>query len=407
MKSVAIVALLLLCVCSVCSAKMLDLKLEDLQALTKKAAKDEVFLVEFYAPWCHHCTDLFPVLEELSMEMEAEYGDKVKVGKLNAVVDKMALEEAGLEAKGFPTIRLWYDAAWHRYSGSRSKEHMTDTIRRMRAPTVDVFASFEALQARARDDEGQDNFVFVFQPGKDKKNAAVSKETLHLFEQVATEFKLVASFASLKQGGPGPHPRIMKVVHAGGGRELRVQLAHTFDEAPDQEFVKKWVAEHNHGVMTTFDNSNFKRLGSLGKFVVAAVLDGPEESHFALDFEAEVMSRSDAHHTKAVYGILDGSRWKQFTKRYNVPVPSLLIMDLAGETQHVSPMPLSREDISAVLDSATDGSLDMNATGGSGYWARIVFQWNKYYPFSILFLVPVFLLIVAFFNPVPRKDHLD
>ena len=148
MKSVAIIALLLLCVCSVCLAKMLDLKLEDLQALTKKAAKDEVFLVEFYAPWCHHCTDLFPVLEELSMEMKAEYGDKVKVGKLNAVVDKMALEEAGLEAKGFPTIRLWYDAAWHRYSGSRSKEHMANTIRRMRAPTVDVFASFEALQAR-------------------------------------------------------------------------------------------------------------------------------------------------------------------------------------------------------------------------------------------------------------------
>ena len=73
--------------------------------------------------------------------------------------------------------------------------------------------------------------------------------------------------------------------------------------------------------------------------MVAAVLDGPEESHFALDFEAEVMSRSDALHTKAVYGILDGSRWKQFTKRYNVPVPSLLVMDLAGETQHVSPMP--------------------------------------------------------------------
>uniref|UniRef100_A0A8B9FTX9 protein disulfide-isomerase n=1 Tax=Amazona collaria TaxID=241587 RepID=A0A8B9FTX9_9PSIT len=50
----------------------------------KESRKDDIWLVDFYAPWCGHCKKLEPVWNEVGIEMR-NMGSPVKVGKIDAI----------------------------------------------------------------------------------------------------------------------------------------------------------------------------------------------------------------------------------------------------------------------------------------------------------------------------------
>jgi protein disulfide-isomerase A1 len=70
-------------------------------------AVGSVFL-EIYAPWCGHCKQLAPLIEELAQQYDESSG--VVVAKMDGTTN----EAAGLEVKGFPSLRLYGPAQKHR-----------------------------------------------------------------------------------------------------------------------------------------------------------------------------------------------------------------------------------------------------------------------------------------------------
>uniref|UniRef100_A0A5F5PL63 protein disulfide-isomerase n=1 Tax=Equus caballus TaxID=9796 RepID=A0A5F5PL63_HORSE len=56
---------------------------EDLDESFKDSRKDDIWLVDFYAPWCGHCKKLEPIWNEVGLEMKS-IGSPVKVGKMDA-----------------------------------------------------------------------------------------------------------------------------------------------------------------------------------------------------------------------------------------------------------------------------------------------------------------------------------
>lgn len=62
---------------------------------------DVPVLVDFWAPWCGPCKMLAPMIEELA----GEYGDKVKVCKVDTDDNRDAAVEFGINA--IPTIILF------------------------------------------------------------------------------------------------------------------------------------------------------------------------------------------------------------------------------------------------------------------------------------------------------------
>ncbi|WP_380055877.1 thioredoxin [Falsihalocynthiibacter sp. SS001] len=60
-------------------------------------------VVDFWAEWCGPCKQIGPALEELS----AEYGDKVKIVKVN--VDENPQSPGQLGVRGIPALFLFKD----------------------------------------------------------------------------------------------------------------------------------------------------------------------------------------------------------------------------------------------------------------------------------------------------------
>eukprot|EP00400_MALV-I_sp_L67-5_P000380 gene380-491_t len=59
-------------------------------------------LVEFYAPWCGHCTKFKPVYEEFARKITSASKDVV-IARMDASVNDVE----GLEVGGYPSLRLW------------------------------------------------------------------------------------------------------------------------------------------------------------------------------------------------------------------------------------------------------------------------------------------------------------
>ena len=70
---------------------------------TEVMGSDVPVLVDFWAPWCGPCKMIAPVIEELA----GEYGDKVKIGKVNVDEAQNQALAAKFGIRGIPTLLIF------------------------------------------------------------------------------------------------------------------------------------------------------------------------------------------------------------------------------------------------------------------------------------------------------------
>lgn len=83
-------------------------------------------LVDCWAPWCGPCVALGPIIEELAKE----YGDRIKVAKLN--VDENQDTAAKYGIRGIPTLLLFKAGKLEdTLVGLASKSRLEDLIKKV------------------------------------------------------------------------------------------------------------------------------------------------------------------------------------------------------------------------------------------------------------------------------------
>jgi len=84
---------------------------------------DGIVLVDIWATWCGPCKTISPIIDEIS----SEYVGKVKVGKIEADLNRDKIMELGV--RNIPTILIYKDGEIvERSTGSTTKEKLTDLI---------------------------------------------------------------------------------------------------------------------------------------------------------------------------------------------------------------------------------------------------------------------------------------
>lgn len=84
---------------------------------------DVPVLVDFWAPWCGPCKMIAPILDEIA----AEYGDKVKIAKVN--VDDNSESPAKYGVRGIPTLMIFKNGKLEATKvGALSKAQLTAFI---------------------------------------------------------------------------------------------------------------------------------------------------------------------------------------------------------------------------------------------------------------------------------------
>jgi protein disulfide-isomerase-like protein len=89
-------------------------------------ARDAVWLVEFFAPWCGHCKKLAPTWEELARGLHGRDDGEFRVAKVDCTVNKDVCAAFGI--RGFPTIKLIKGDKYYDVNVPRTVEAYTELV---------------------------------------------------------------------------------------------------------------------------------------------------------------------------------------------------------------------------------------------------------------------------------------
>jgi len=99
-----------------------------------KIGDGSLWFVEFYAPWCTHCTNMAPTYNQLAKHFHEKNFENanvkgfrnIKIAKVNGDAEKALTNRFGIY--GFPSFYLIDGWSVYEYDGSRSVKAMTEFI---------------------------------------------------------------------------------------------------------------------------------------------------------------------------------------------------------------------------------------------------------------------------------------
>uniref|UniRef100_A0A674MVU0 protein disulfide-isomerase n=1 Tax=Takifugu rubripes TaxID=31033 RepID=A0A674MVU0_TAKRU len=305
---------------------------------------NDIWLVDFYAPWCGYCKKLEPIWNEVGLELKIS-GSPVRVGKMDATAYSGMSSEFGV--RGYPTIKLLKGDLAYNYKGPRTKDDIIEFANRVAGPAVRSLPSKEMFEHMLK----RHNVLFVYvggeSPLKEKYNDVASELIVytHFFSALEQVFPESLTLPEL--------PAV--VVFKDGGY-------FTYDEYEDAS-LSSWVNRERFQGYLQIDGFTLYELGETGK-----------QMTFYLPYFLDYMSlRSLTRTSQKIdfqFGHMDGNDYINSLIMGEVAVPSVIILNTSNE-QYFLPSEAvgTMEQLVHFIKSVLNGSAQ--AYGGDGFIQRI------------------------------------
>ncbi|XP_071381912.1 protein disulfide-isomerase TMX3-like [Centroberyx affinis] len=328
---------------------------EDLDDTFKDTRVDDVWLVDFYAPWCGYCKKLEPVWYDVGAELKSS-GSPVRVGKMDATAYSGIASEFGV--RGYPTIKLLKGDLAYNYKGPRTKDDIIEFANRVAGPAVRALPSKQMFEHMMK----RHDVLFVYVGGE-----SPLKEK---YIDVATELIVYTYFFSASEDVLPESvtlPELPAVVVFKDGAYF------TYDEYEDGS-LSSWVNKERFQGYLQIDGFTLYELGETGKLVAIAVIDekDPTEESGRLKTLIQRVAKEYREHFNRdfQFGHMDGNDYINSLIMGEVSVPSVIILNTSNEQYFLPSEPTeTMEQLVQFINSVLNGSAQ--AYGGDGVVQRV------------------------------------
>ncbi|KAM4687577.1 protein disulfide-isomerase TMX3 isoform 1-T1 [Discoglossus pictus] len=337
------------------AATLVSALVEELDDTFKDNRNEDIWIVDFYAPWCGHCKKLEPVWNEVGLEMRSS-GSPVRVGKMDATVHSSIASEFGV--RGFPTIKLLKGEMAYNYRGPRTKEDIIEFANRVAGPLIRQLPSqqmFTHVQKRHK-------VLFVYVGGE-----STLKEK---YIEVASELIVYTYFFSASEE---VLPEYVTLNEVPAVLVFKDSTYFIYDEYEDGD-LSSWVNKERFEGYLHIDGFTLYELGDTGKLVAVAVIDEKNNSieHTRLKTIVQEVAKNyrDHFHRDFQFGHMDGSDYINSLLMDELSVPTIVVLNTSNQQYFLPGKPVeSLEDMVQFINSILDGTAE--SQGGDGILQRI------------------------------------
>jgi len=105
--------------------------------------KENLILVEFYAPWCGHCKRLAPEYERAAKQL-LKLPKPIRLAKVDGTTEKELAEK--YEVSGYPTLWLFRNGKKYKYNGPREEVGIVSYMKEQLISPSKLVTSVEQLK---------------------------------------------------------------------------------------------------------------------------------------------------------------------------------------------------------------------------------------------------------------------
>lgn len=379
--------------------KVIEINVNTFQQVVLDSNHD-FWIIDFYAPWCGHCKKMSPVLDEVATIA----GDKMKIGKVNAVASKELAKTYKVDA--YPTILYFKNGEQGVYTGPHTVQGMTAFMHKMLDPRFLQRVTAGELDAMLR--RGGSQAVFVLYEGAD---IDARRDLADAFKRAANTLRTEADFVITTAGHADDTSKIQRLQYSRAPRTLQSSGSGS-DAAITYEDVTNFVHHNKWTLVATLDAHSFDTLVARGKVMVIAMVDHKLEQTpdlmRAFKEAVRVLSWPDHSADGLLYCVMDASKYPLFAGELEASPNSILVWDPVKDLHYVTrdPEDLSLSGLQQLigdflqLPGHTERPMRQSVPYDSSTWGKVKRRFRQYQPWTTFaVLMPLVLFGISCVAP--------